>query len=192
MCSTALSGNNIGEFLCATPHFKQPNANYFLIVYLKAFPQDGHWFPKCDLLVQTGSKWTNSPSLVLCRAKSQARYSLQQHVYYHNSYTEPHQALNWLVNCSESLNCTPMTDWCRLRDCGICVNISPCHLIHPLFLLPSYRAWSMRLDLQCNGIKHIVSHLCERRIELIKPPTCPAGKLIKELEYRTADLYFSC
>lgn len=82
----------------------------------------------------------------------------------------PNQRLDWLVNCSESVNCTLMTDWCRLGDCGICVNISPCHLIHSLSPPLAYRAWSMRLDLQCNGIKHIVSHPRARRIEPINPP----------------------
>lgn len=113
-------------------------------------------------------------------------------MYYHNNYMGPHQPLNWLVNYSEFLNCTPVTDWCRLRDCWICVNICPCHLIHTLFLPLFYRPWSMRLDLQCNGIKHIVSHLWERRIEPIKPPTCPAGKLIKSFAYRKEELCFSC
>lgn len=66
------------------------------------------------------------------------------------------------------------------------------HLIHSLFLLPFRRAWSMRLDLQCNGIKHIVSHLRERRTEPIKPPTCPAGKVDQKLRiYRKWELFFS-
>lgn len=46
----------------------------------------------------------------------------------------------------------------------------------------------MRLDLQCNGIKHIVSHLWELRIWLIKALTCPAGKLIKDIAYIEEDL----
>ncbi len=113
-------------------------------------------------------------------------------MYYRNSYMGPNQILDWLVNCSKSHNCTPMTAWCRLGERGICVNISPCHLIHSRFLLLLYRAWSMRLDLQCNGIKRIVSHLWARRIEPINRQTYPAGKLIKSYAYREEELCVSC
>lgn len=57
-----------------------------------------------------------------------------------------------------------MTPCCGLWDR---VNISPRRPVHPLVLLPVCRAWSVTLDLQWNGIKGIVSHLCARRREEI-------------------------
>lgn len=111
---------------------------------------------------------------------------------YSNGYTRSNLPPDWSVNCSESLNRTPLSEPCRPRDCGASVNISPCHLIQSFFLVLFYRAWSMRLDLQRNGIKHIVSHQWRRRIEPIKPPTRPAGKLIRSCAYRKEELCFSC
>lgn len=61
MCSIAVYGDNIAEFNSACLHFKQENDKYFLIVYLKAFPQERHWFPKCDLLVGIGNKINKQP-----------------------------------------------------------------------------------------------------------------------------------
>lgn len=168
MCSIVLCGENIADFIRL--HFKRQNARYFLIVNLKTSPQEGHWFPQAWPLGwnRQPNQWT---AWLWCFAEPRARLSFLQHLYHHNSYTGPHQPLEWLVNCSESRNRTPVTDRCRLGDCGICVNISPRHLIHSLFRLLFRGAWSMRLDLQCNGIKHIVSHLWERGIEPINLPT---------------------
>lgn len=103
------------------------------------------------------------------------------------------QPCNWLVNCSESLICIAFSSRCRLGDHGIWVNISPCRFIHSLFMLLVHRAWSMRLDLRRNGIKHIVSSLFFLREEDgdKTSTTCSAGKLIQHLAYRKAGWYVS-
>lgn len=49
MCSVALYGDNLGEIMYVSLHFKQQKCNNFLIVYLKAFPQGSH-FP-CGIWV---------------------------------------------------------------------------------------------------------------------------------------------
>lgn len=90
------------------------------------------------------------------------------------------QPCNWLVNCSESLICIAFSCRCRLGDHGICVNISPCRFIHSLFMRLFHKAWSMRLDLRRNGIKHIVSLFF---FGDKSSPTCSAGKLIQHLAY---------
>lgn len=116
MGSIALYGDN-SEIISASLHFKQQNSNYFLIVYLKAFPQEGQWFPKCDLLAGIGNVMNKQPDVgVLSSQVLTSQFTNK--MYYRNSYMGPNQPLDWLVNCSESFNCTPMTNWCRLRQRG--------------------------------------------------------------------------
>lgn len=72
----------------------------------------------------------------------------------------PNRPTDWLANCSESLTPIPVTPGGCCPCWGIVGFVSRrprCHLIHPLSLLLFCRAWSMRLDLQCNWIEHIVS-----------------------------------
>lgn len=60
MFSIALYGENIADFIRL--HFKQQNANYSLIVNLKTFPQEEHWFPRRDLLVGIGNQMNKQPA----------------------------------------------------------------------------------------------------------------------------------
>lgn len=192
MCSIALCGDNSADIISASLCFEQQNANYFLIVYLKAFPEEQHWFPMCDLMDGIGNGINKQPDFGALLSRVHASHFGNTCI----TIIATLGPINPLIDCLIAQNPSTVPRWPTGVALGIVGFVSTfphaISFIPPLFLLLFYRAWSMRLDLQCNGIKHIVSHLWERRIEPIKPQTCPAGKLIKSCTCRKEKLCWSC
>lgn len=103
---------------------------------------------------------------------------------------EPSSTPHWLVNCQgprlhhpASPRRTPGDRW-HLGSGGICVNIAnspvPSHSI-PLPVTLLHGAWSMRLDLQRNGIRRFVSQSAREEVQSQpSPPTSSTRKVARE------------
>lgn len=170
--SDALRGDNCAEVISASPHFKQQNGNYSLIVRLKAFPQEGHWFPKCDLLAEIGNVMNKQPDFGALSSRARASHSSSTCITIIATWGPINPLIDWLI----AQNPSTVPQWPTGVALGIVGFVSTFpHAVSfiRLFLLLFHGAWSMRLDLQCNGIKRIVSHLWARRTEPIKPLRLP-------------------
>ena len=91
MRSAAPRDDNFVEMISASPHFKKQSRNYFLIVYLSAFPQEERWFPQCDLVVGEGSGLNKQPDFGALWSQVHTPRS-----YYHNGYKGA-QSAPWLI-----------------------------------------------------------------------------------------------